>query len=87
MYVEKFNPGSIVALSEGIDQGIILYLSSIIRYKSQKSYFYYNLDDYVEPMDIPSNLGDCFLFIPYLSDKNQFVNCLNYRKNMVLFQN
>jgi hypothetical protein len=76
-YIERFNPSSMVALSEGIDQGII-DLSSIIRYKSQKPYFYYNLDEPVEPMDITSNLSDCMLFIPYLSDKNQFLNYLKF---------
>ena len=76
-YVERFDPGSIVALSEGIDQGII-DLSSIIRYKSQKSYFHFNLDDPVEPLDISSNLSDCMLFIPYLSDKNQLLDYLKF---------
>jgi hypothetical protein len=76
-HVENFNPSSIVALSEGIDQGIF-DLSAIIGYKSKKPYFYYNLDEPLEPRDISSNLSDCMLFIPYLSDKNQFVNYLKF---------
>jgi hypothetical protein len=79
-YVERFNPGSIVALTEGMDQGII-DLSSIIRYKSQKPYFYYNLDDPEEPLVISSNLSDCMLFIPYLSNKNQFLYYLKFLEN------
>jgi len=79
-YVERFNPGSIVGLSEGIDQGIF-DLSSIIGYKSERPYFYYNLDEPLPPIDISSNLSDCMLFIPYLSDKNQFLNYLKFLEN------
>lgn len=79
-YVKRFNPGSIVALSEGIDQGI-LTLTSIIGYESEKPFFYYNLDDPLQPIDISSNLSDCMLLIPYLSDEKQFLDYLKFVQN------
>ena len=79
-YIKRFNPGSIIALSEGTDQGIF-DLSSIIRYKSQKPYFYFNLDDPGDPMDVSSILSDCMLFIPYLSNNNHFLNYLKFIGN------
>jgi hypothetical protein len=79
-YVEMFNPGSIVALSEGIDHGI-LTLTSIIGYKLEKPFFYYNLDDPLQSIDISSNLSDCMLLIPYLSDKKQFLDYLKFVQN------
>lgn len=79
-YIKKFNPSSIVGLSEGIDQGITT-LIGWIGYKTAKPIISYNLDEPLQPIDISSNISDCMLLIPYLSNKNQFLNYLKFLEN------
>jgi hypothetical protein len=53
----------------------------LIGYKSEKPFFIYNLDEPSSPIDIPSNLSDCMLLIPYLYDKKQFLNYIKFLEN------
>ena len=56
-FIERFNPSSLVTLSEGIDQ-TITSLSTWIGVKSERL-FLYNLDQPRPLTEISSNRSDC----------------------------
>ena len=76
-FIERFNPSSIVALSEGIDQGVTI-LTTWIGLKSERPFFIYNLDEPRPLTEISSNLSDCMVLIPYLNNKKQFLSYLKF---------
>ncbi|HEY6587553.1 MAG TPA: hypothetical protein VIY98_04605 [Nitrososphaeraceae archaeon] len=57
LFIERFNPSSLVTLSEGIDQ-TITSLTTWIGSKSERP-FLYNLDQPRPLTEISSNLSDC----------------------------
>lgn len=69
-FITKVNPACIIAFSEGIDQAVVS-LSLAVAFKMQKPFLHFMMgDDNLLP-PIVSNLADCCLVLPYLSNTHQ----------------
>lgn len=91
--IQRIEPASIVCLSQGIDEGIV-GLTTMISMKLQKPFYVYNLDEPLNPEVIRSNLSNCTLLLPYVSDEHslfedrQFIqNFGGYTKQVIVIIN
>lgn len=79
--IEKVQPASITCVSKGTDQAIFT-LTTWIATQLQKPMYVYNLDEPMNPDPIRSNLSNCTLLIPYVSDKTSLLEDLKFIQNL-----
>jgi hypothetical protein len=79
--IKKVQPASIICVSKGVDQAIFT-LTTWIASELLKPMYVYNLNEPISPEPIRSNLSNCTLFLPYVSDEISFLEDLNFIRNL-----